>query len=142
MSDWTQHVSSVLARAGHRGGKARDAVIELLAEQECCLSAQEIGERLRARGRPVGTASVYRALDQLVTLRLVQRLELGDAAKYERVLPDGDHHHHVLCGECGKVEPFADRPLETELDRLGVQLGYRVEGHDVVLHGACADCRA
>jgi Fur family transcriptional regulator, ferric uptake regulator len=116
-------------------------VIGLLARQDCCLSASEIFDLLRSEGSSVGLASVYRAIEQLARLRLVQRLDFGEAARYEPFLPGGDHHHHVICGDCGKVEPFSDRPLERALGRLAGQLGYEVEGHDVVLRGFCADCR-
>jgi Fur family transcriptional regulator, ferric uptake regulator len=47
----------------------------------------------------------------------------------------------VVCDDCGKVEPFSDSPLERALGRLEGQLGYELEGHDVVLRGSCADCR-
>lgn len=117
-------------------------MIDFLARQECCLSATELFDGLRADGNPVGLASIYRALERLSELRLVQRLDFGDAARYEPMLPSGDHHHHVICDECGKVEPFSDRPLEHALDRLSGRLGYELEGHDVVLRGSCAGCRA
>jgi Fur family ferric uptake transcriptional regulator len=140
--DWASGASAALRRGGNRGGKARRAVIGFLARQECCSSATEIFDGLRAEGVGVGLASVYRALDQLSKLRLVQRLDFGDAARYEPLLPSGDHHHHVVCDDCGKVEPFSDSPLERALGRLEGQLGYELEGHDVVLRGSCADCRA
>jgi Fur family transcriptional regulator, ferric uptake regulator len=140
-ADWALGASAVFRRGGHRGGRARRAVIDFLARQECCSSATEIFDGLRAEGSGVGLASVYRALDQLSKLRLVQRLDFGDAARYEPMLPSGDHHHHVICDDCGKVEPFSDSPLELALGRLGGQLGYELEGHDVVLRGSCADCR-
>jgi Fur family ferric uptake transcriptional regulator len=138
LADWADAASAAV----RRGGRARSAVIEHLAQQNCCLSATEIHEGLRADGTAVGLASVYRALEQLSSLRLIQRVELGDATRYEPALPSGDHHHHVICDGCGKVEPFSDRPLETALDALGGRLGYELEGHDVLLRGACADCRA
>jgi Fur family transcriptional regulator, ferric uptake regulator len=141
LAAWAEHASTVLARAGRRGGRARHAVIGLLAGQECCLTATEIFVALRSEGRPVGLASVYRALERLSELRLVQRLEFGDAARYEPLLPSGEHHHHVLCGACGKVEPFADRHLETALGRLRRARGYDVAAHDVLLRGSCAECR-
>jgi Fur family transcriptional regulator, ferric uptake regulator len=140
--DWASGASAALRRGGNRGGKARRAVIGFLARQECCSSATEIFDGLRAEGVGVGLASVYRALDQLSKLRLVQRLDFGDAARFEPLLPSGDHHHHVVCDDCGKVEPFSDSPLERALGRLEGQLGYELEGHDVVLRGSCADCRA
>jgi Fur family ferric uptake transcriptional regulator len=141
-AEWALSASAAFRRGGHRGGKARRAVIDFLAGQECCSSATEIFDGLRAEGIGVGLASVYRALDQLVKLRLVQRLDFGDAARYEPMLPSGDHHHHVICDDCGKVEPFSDRPLEVALGRLSGQLGYELDGHDVVLRGSCAECNA
>ncbi len=138
LDDWVDNASAAL----RRGGKARHAVIEHLARQDCCLSATEIHDGLRSDGEPVGLASVYRALEQLRALRLVQRVDFGDAARYEPALPSGDHHHHVICDDCGKVEPFSDSPLEHALDRLGGRLGYELEAHDVLLRGSCGDCRA
>jgi Fur family transcriptional regulator, ferric uptake regulator len=142
MTGWEAHALSTLAGAGRRAGRARQLVIALLARQQCCLSATEIFEALRAKDRRIGLASVYRALDQLASLQLVQRLEFADGARYERMLPSGEHHHHLVCDDCGKVEPFADGRLEVALDRVGDSLGYQVDAHDVLLRGACADCRA
>ena len=135
------HASTALGGAGLRAGRARQAVVDVLARNDCCLSATEIFDELRDEGRSVGLASVYRALEQLSRLRLVQRLEFRDMTRFEPAHPGGDHHHHVVCDDCGRVEPFADRPLERALDRLGGSLGFEVEGHDVVLRGSCADCR-
>jgi Fur family ferric uptake transcriptional regulator len=138
LAEWVANASAAV----RRGGKARRAVIDHLARQECCLSATEIFDGLRAEGNPAGLASIYRALEQLSSLRLVQRVDFGDVARYEPVLPGGDHHHHVICDDCGKVEPFSDSPLEVALDGLGGRLGYELEGHDVLLRGSCGECRA
>jgi Fur family ferric uptake transcriptional regulator len=138
---WGESALAAVRRAGHRGGGARTAVIELLAEQECCLSAQEIFDRLRGRGRRVGIASVYRALDLLTGLRVVQRLEIGDGiARYEPAHGHG-HHHHLVCDGCGKVTAFEDPTLEDALARVATRVDYAVGGHDVTLRGACPDCR-
>jgi Fur family ferric uptake transcriptional regulator len=140
---WNEHTEQRLRAAGHRAGGARTAVIELLAAQDCCVSAQEIHDGLRADGRSVGIASVYRVLDVLSELRLVQRVDVGDGvARFEPAAPGGDHHHHVVCGDCGKVEPFSDSSLERAIAQASSRLGYAVEGHEVVLRGECGDCRA
>ena len=79
----------------------------------------------------------------LAELRLVQRVDVGDGiARFEPALPDGDHHHHVVCDDCGKVEPFSDPSLETAIARASTRLGYNVDAHEVVLRGECGDCRA
>ena len=141
-SDWASHTRTALERAGHRSGGARDAVIELLSGQDCCLSAREIVERLRERGSSVGIASVYRALEVLDDLRLVRRLDAGEGVvRYEPANPTGEHHHHVVCDICGRVTAFADESLERAIDRLAQRLEYAIDGHDVVLRGECPRCR-
>jgi Fur family transcriptional regulator, ferric uptake regulator len=140
--DWTEHTLGVLKRAGFRSGGARVAVVELLGRQACCLTAQEIFEGTRRDGRAVGIASVYRVLELLSDLRLVQRIDVGNqAARYEPVLPGGEHHHHVVCDDCGKVEAWRDDALERAIERMAQCLGYRVASHEVVLRGLCDECR-
>lgn len=138
---WAAQALGTLASAGYRRGGARRAVVELLGRQNCCLSAQEIFDQLRRARRPVGIASVYRALEALVELRLVKRVDAGDGvARYEPAQPDGVHHHHLVCRDCGKVEAFSDSRLERAIDRVAGGLGYTVHEHEVVLTGACSDC--
>jgi Fur family ferric uptake transcriptional regulator len=142
-SDWAADTTEALDRAGHRSGGARRAVIELLGRQDCCLTAQEIFDGLRTEGRTVGIASVYRVLDLLGERGFVQRIDVGAGmARFEPVHSSGEHHHHLVCEECGKVEAFADDGLERALHKVEGRTGYSVAGHDVVLRGACADCSA
>ncbi len=139
---WTEHASAGLRAAGHRSGGARRTVVDYLGRQSCCLSAQEIFDGVRSDGGSVGIASVYRVLDLLDELRLVQRVDIGDGvARFEAAQPGGDHHHHLVCDDCGRVEPFADAALERALVQVADRLGYEIEGHDVVLRGACGTCR-
>ncbi len=126
-----------------RSGNARRRVVEFLGRQDCCVSAQELYDRLRADGRKVGIASIYRVLDRLSELGLVHRVDLGGGVtRFEPALPRGDHHHHLVCDDCGKVEPFEDLALEEALERVAGGRGYEVAAHDVFLRGACGDCRA
>jgi Fur family transcriptional regulator, ferric uptake regulator len=140
--DWAEETLAGLLAKGLRQGGARRAIVELLGEQDCCLTAQEILDRLRATDRKVGIASVYRILDLLTGAGYVQRIEVGSGTfRYEPIHRSGDHHHHLVCDSCGKVEPFEDRALERVLHRVEGSSGYDVSLHDVVLHGSCADCR-
>jgi Fur family ferric uptake transcriptional regulator len=140
-NSWTETTIASLRSKGHRNSGARRAVIELLGAQQCCLTAQEIFDQLRAEGRRVGTASVYRALEQLSKDGFVQRIDVGaSAARFEPIHADGEHHHHLVCDDCGKVEAFADDELERALRKVEGRTGYTVAGHDVVLRGACDDC--
>jgi len=141
-SEWLEHASNELQVAGHRAGGARSAILETLDREPCCLTAQEIFDTLRGSGRTVGIASVYRTLELLSKLGLVRRVDIGVAACYEPAQPGGEHHHHVVCERCGKVTAFEDQGLEDAIDRLGRRLKYKVGVHEVMLRGACPDCRA
>ena len=142
MLPWTENALTRLREASGRSGAARHLVVELLGEQDCCLSAHELHEQARARGARIGIASVYRALEGMDALGLIQRVDLGDGvARFEPSYAGGDHHHHLVCDDCGKVEPFEDQTLESAIARVADGRGYVVAAHDVVLHGACEDCR-
>ncbi|HEY2536543.1 MAG TPA: Fur family transcriptional regulator [Solirubrobacteraceae bacterium] len=141
---WSERAEATLAAAGHRRGGARRALLQLLDGQECALTAQEMEQALRARGRGgrvVSRASVYRILDELEQLRLVQRVETGQAmVRYERVCEHSEHHHHLVCDECGVVMPFSDAGLERAIATLSERVPLTVSEHEIVLHGACRDC--
>jgi Fur family transcriptional regulator, ferric uptake regulator len=134
--DWAETASKRLDEAGYRSGASRRRVVELLAGEPCAVTALEIDRRLES----VGRASVYRTLDQLERLHLVQQVEIGgDAAGYERVDPD-QHHHHLVCEGCGRLSPFADRSLERAIEAISRDAAFDVTAHDVVLRGRCHDC--
>jgi Fur family ferric uptake transcriptional regulator len=142
--EWVQQAELALAAAGRKRGGARRALLELLAGQECALTAVEIEDALRARSsRPVSRASVYRILDELEAMALVQRVETGQAmVRYERVCEHEQHHHHLVCDQCGLVMPFSDAGLERAIDSLSERVPLAVSEHEIVLHGACRDCAA
>lgn len=134
---WAELATRRLDEAGYRSGAARRRVVELLAGESCALTALEIDRRLDS----VGRASVYRTLDQLEQLHLVQRVEIGgDAAGYERLDAD-EHHHHLVCEQCGRLSPFADHSLERAIEAISRKSEFEVTAHDVVLRGRCAECK-
>jgi len=140
--DWSEHALAALQDAGLRRGGARRAVVEFLERQDCCRSAQEIHDGIVSSGGAVGVASVYRTLDTLAELRLVQRVDVGDGiARFEQFGGKNEHHHHhLVCDDCGRVEPFTDERLEQALERVAGRLGYAMQ-HEVLLRGTCGDCR-
>ena len=107
-ADWVNATLAALQRKGLRNGGARRAVIELLGGQDCCLTAQEIFDRLRVSDRRVGIASVYRVLDLLTSEGFVQRIDLGSGiARYEPVHAGGAHHHQGFARLGAGLRPAA-----------------------------------
>lgn len=138
---WEGFALDALQSAGFRRGGARTAVIEALAKHDCAVTALDLEEELRDRDVAVGRASVYRALEQLEQLGLVQRIEVcRGTAGFERVDPTGHHHHHAICRDCGRMVPFEDKSLEQALDKVAGTMSFDVTEHDVVLRGRCDRC--
>ena len=135
---------SALGRAVVLAGllRTRMSALEQSFLAHCAVSAQEIHKALSQEGRAIGIASVYRSLEALHGLQLVQRFDAGHGeGLYEPVAPSGEHHHHVVCDDCDRIMPFEDPALERAIDKLAKRVPYAIAGHDVVLHGRCPDCQ-
>jgi len=94
-------------------------------------------DEIRARCPEVGLVTIYRTLDLLWEIGAVRRLDLGDGSRYELA---ADHHHHLICEECGRVVEFEECPIDvgtlpTPRD------GFEISSHSVEIYGRCAGCR-
>jgi Fur family ferric uptake transcriptional regulator len=140
---WASEAEAALAEAGHRRGGARAAIIELLDEQHCALTAAEIQRELQRRGREASRASIYRVMEELERIGLLARVEVGQGtARYEPARGAAEHHHHIVCERCGRLEPFSDPGLERAIERVSERLAVEVSEHEIVLRGACRSCAA
>jgi Fur family ferric uptake transcriptional regulator len=140
---WAEEAAQALTAAGYRRGGARRAILELLDEQPCALSAVEIEEQLASRTREVSRASIYRVMEELEAISLVQRVEVGrGVVRYEPARHGPGHHHHLVCDRCGRISPFTDEGLERAIRRVSDTLPLQVSEHEVVIRGACERCAA
>jgi Fur family ferric uptake transcriptional regulator len=141
--NWAERAARALADAGYRRGGARRALLELLDDQACALSAVEIQEALATRNRDVSRSSVYRIMEELEEIGLLQRVEIGQGmVRYEPVRSGPGHHQHLVCDRCGRLQPFSDDGLERAIRRLSDRVPLRVSEHEIVIHGACETCAA
>lgn len=139
--DWIEEAHRALAAGGHRTGGARTVVVELLGRVGGGVTAQELATLAQQGPRPASLASVYRTLGILVDLGRLHPVDVGNGiARYELVLPDGQHRHHVVCRRCARTDVFEDEPLEEAIHAVERRTPFRVETHDVVLRGLCPDC--
>jgi Fur family ferric uptake transcriptional regulator len=103
----------------------------------CHLTAEEIHRRVRRGARPIGLATVYRALETFVREGLVEPAHIGDGrVRYGLAVK---HHDHLVCLRCGKWEVLAEC-LVPRVPRLAAS-GFLVIGHQLELYGYCARCQ-
>jgi len=99
--------------------------------------------KLIARGQEDGidVVTTYRTVDLFRKLALVQELGMGRNRLLELSDSYHAHHHHLTCVVCGKISDFDSEAIETDLHRLGLELGFEIRSHQLEATGVCADCR-
>lgn len=103
------------------------------------LSAEDIYKVLLDHGEDVGLATVYRVLTQFETAGLVMRHHFeGGHSVFE--LNQGEHHDHLVCIQCGKIEEFQDEVIETQQRNIAKKAGYQLTDHSLYLYGICPSC--
>jgi Fur family ferric uptake transcriptional regulator len=137
----TNPIVDALARAGCRLTAPRRAVADLIASYDGHFTAAELESLASERGLQIGRATLFRTLEMLIELRLLERVDLpsGEHA-YVRCSP-GQHHHHIICSRCGRTADVADPILAGAVADLGRQTGYRVDSHRLELFGLCPSCQ-
>lgn len=124
--------------AGSRKTWQRDAIVQVLKRAGCHLTAEEIHHRVQRRGRRIGLATVYRALELFLRSGLVEPVHVADGRM--RYGLAAKHHDHAICLTCGRWEPMPGC-LVSRLPRHAPN-GFRVTGHQLEVFGFCAQCTA
>lgn len=132
--------TTAIGQAGYRLTGPRRAVAELIEDREGHFTAADLVAEARERRLAIGRATIFRALDLLAELGLVERLDLpsGDHAY---VACEPHHHHHVICSRCGRSAEIADEGLRAVVERVGAETGYSIDAHRLELFGLCPRCR-
>jgi len=119
----------------------RLAIAEVMLTSEHHLSAEEVAKEVSARGKTVGTATVYRAIDTLLESGLLVERDFGEGFRRFEPARDVPNHEHLVCTQCGKVEEFRDERLERMTTIVAESRGFARQRHRLVIHGICRDCQ-
>jgi Fur family ferric uptake transcriptional regulator len=136
----TTTTAARLAAAGERVTPQRLLVADALARAGRQLTAGEVFERVRRSQPSLGRATVFRTLDRLVEAGVARRLEL-DGHVYAYVACEPDHHHHLSCTSCGRVEEIPESWVTPLAERADARLDFEIDDARLDFYGRCADCR-
>jgi Fur family transcriptional regulator, ferric uptake regulator len=128
-----------LREAGERVTRQRLAVADALTAAGRQVSAQDLYRRLREHDPGIGRATVFRTLEALVSAGVARRLEL-DGHIYGYVACRPEHHHHLACDRCGRVEEIDEAYIRPVSERIAASLGFRIDDARVDFYGLCASC--
>lgn len=130
-----------LKEAGLKVTLPRIKILEIMEKAEPRhMSAEDVYKSLLESGDDVGIATVYRVLTQFEAAGLVFRHNFeGGHSVFE--LNEGEHHDHILCIKCGKVDEFYDATIEKRQKEIAAQHGYQMTDHTLTIQGICPECQ-
>lgn len=128
-----------LAEQGYRLTSTRAAIAQAIAAHSAQFTARELVDELEPKG--IGRATVFRALDLLVQMGLLERLH-GDLSCHRYTYCAPEHHHHLICTTCGQVTSVVAGNLERELRNVARQANFRAHGHHIEVYGQCQTCHS
>ena len=103
------------------------------------MSAEDVYRALIGDSVEIGLATVYRVLTQFEQAGLLVRSQF-DSGKAVFELNEGDHHDHLVCTNCGKVEEFFDPEIEKRQQKIAKDHNFVLTGHALSLYGICQNC--
>lgn len=129
--------SKELKQVGLKVTLPRMRILDMLHDnQDLHMSAEDIYKSLLDSGEDIGLATVYRVLTQFESAGLVKRHNFeGGQAVFE--LNQGDHHDHILCMQCGRIEEFYDETIERQQNVIAKKLGFEISDHSLILYANC-----
>lgn len=133
-------ILSALDRSDYRLTEARRVVAQLVADQSGHFSAADLVAAAATRRLGIGRATIFRTLDVLAALDLVERIDLP-TGEHAYVACEPSHHHHVVCSACGRSEDVDDAGLRTVVRAIARRTGFRVDEHKLELFGLCPTCQ-
>ncbi|MCL4515086.1 MAG: transcriptional repressor [Firmicutes bacterium] len=135
-------IKEKLAARDYRLTPQRELILEIFAENsDRHLSAEEIYDLIRQKNPDIGLATVYRTLELLEDLKVIQSINFGDGCARYEFTGDRHHHHHLICLECGEVEEVDEDLLEKLEQSIEEKHGFRITDHQVKFYGICRRCQ-
>ena len=130
-----------LRKAGLKVTLPRVKIMQILeSSSNRHMSAEDVYKALRDADEDVGLATVYRVLTQFEAAGLVLRHHFEGGHSVFEMMVD-EHHDHIVCTKCGKVDEFYDDLIEQRQIDIATKLGYAISDHSLYVYGLCSDCQ-
>ena len=133
--------SQELKDAGLKITLPRIKILQILESSDVHhLSAEDVYKQLIQNDEEIGLATVYRVLTQFEEAGLVVRHHFeGGHSVFE--IASNEHHDHIVCVKCGRVEEFIDQQIELRQRVIAEELGFELTDHNLNMYGLCPECK-
>ncbi len=144
MDDRLRRIKETLHSYNYKLTPQREIVLRVLLENKHNhLNAEDVYLMIREKSPDIGLATVYRTLELLSELKIVQKLHFGDSVTRYEISSEEDshHHHHLICLKCGKVEEINEDWLGFIEEKVEKEYGFEIMDHRLIFQGICSECR-
>ena len=132
-----------LRKAGLKATLPRLKILDILAESTIRhMTAEDISRILLEAGEDIGLATIYRALAQFETAGLIKRHHFESGLSVFELKVEDNHHDHLVCINCAKIEEFYSEEIEKNQIRVAEQAGFKMTDHSLNIYGFCSQCQS
>lgn len=130
-----------LAEKSLRLTSQRRLILDYFLHAEWHQSAEELYHQLRKLEPRIGFSTVYRTLKLLCECNLARELPLGDERSHFEPMYKVQHHDHLVCTGCGKINEFYCQEIEDLQQKICAEQGFALGSHTHEIYGQCSDCQ-
>ncbi|EKU49819.1 Fur family transcriptional regulator [Staphylococcus massiliensis] len=144
MEERLDRVKQQLQQSSYKLTPQREATVTVLIENEADhLSAEDVYLKVKDKAPEIGLATVYRTLELLAELKVVDKINFGDGvARFDLRKEGAKHfHHHLVCMECGSVDEIEEDLLPQVEDKVEKDFNFKIIDHRLTFHGICDSCQ-
>ncbi len=133
-------IAGILRKHGNKLTPQRHLILEVIASSQDHLTPEVIYEKSRLADPGIGRVTVYRTLELLSKLNLVCKVHTESGCRSYMMRGPTEHHHHLVCSQCGKVVDFTNCSLVETEKKLSQKSGFDIKGHLLEFYGLCRNC--
>ena len=136
-----KYILSVFRNKGFKCTPQRIAVLKTIEDSETHLSVEKIHNKVNSYLPNIGLATIYRSLDSLVSMGLIERVHTDDGC-HSYVSALNGHRHAIVCKVCDRILDYEDCPLENIVEQVSKKTGFLIDNHHLQLFGTCKECQS
>jgi Fur family ferric uptake transcriptional regulator len=133
-------IESTLRHRGYKITPQRRSIIHAIMAAREHLTPAAIHEKVHLEHPSIGLVTIYRTLEILAELGLICETHAGGSCRSYLMRRPAEHHHHLICSDCGKVIDFTDCGLGELERKLAAENRFKINGHLLEFLGQCREC--
>ena len=136
-----KQIINALRKNGYKVTPQRRVIIGVIIDSHEHLTPAALHERVLHENSSIGLVTIYRTIEILTELGFICEMHTGGSCRSYLMRRPSEHHHHLICSDCGRVIDFTDCDLDKLEHRLAQENHFKIDSHLLEFLGQCRECR-